>query len=207
MHTAHDARQASGVTAAVGAKPASAAQAAQGGNGAAAPAARSAHDTRHGERHFHHPLPVIGYPEAYYAKHIHQADQAGDKIGHEAYKVGQYITCGLEPNRKWVEKLKYFCHALKHHTTPPAGADEPTKEYFHKLSDMVRRHAGHEALRLARHENDTYSVRLHAGTAREALEEEAEVFFSQLLGHAHACPEWCTKEVWQQITHIRDHWI
>src|SRR5690348_8578949 len=25
-----------------------------------------------------HPLPVIGYPETYYAKHIHQADKAGD---------------------------------------------------------------------------------------------------------------------------------
>ena len=59
-----------------------------------------------------HPLPVIGYPEAYYAKHIKDADSHGDKIAHEAYKVGQYITLGLDPAKKWTEKLKYFCHAL-----------------------------------------------------------------------------------------------
>ena len=163
--------------------------------------------TAHDTRRFHHPLPVIGYPEAYYSKHIHDADAAGDKIGHEAYKVGQYITCGLEHNRKWVEKMKYFCHALKHHTTPPAGADEPTRQYFGKLAEMVRRYAGHEALRLAKHENDSYSLRLHAGTPREAIEEEAEVFFSDLLGHGHDCPDWCTKDDWDKITHIRDHWI
>jgi hypothetical protein len=163
----------------------------------------TAHDTRRS----HHPLPVIGYPEAYYAKHIHDADSAGDRVGHEAYKVGQYITCGLEQNRKWVEKVKYFCHALHHHTAPPAGADEPTRQYFSKLAEMVRRYAGHEALRLAKHENDSYSLRLHAGTPRAAIEEEAEVFFSDLLGRDHDCADWCTKEDWDRITHIRDHWI
>ena len=154
-----------------------------------------------------HPLPVIGYPEAYYAKHIKDADAHGDKIAHEAYKVGQYITCGLDPAKKWPEKLKYFCHALRHHTVPPAGSDEQAKAYFHRLAEMVRRYAGHEAVRLAKHENDSYALRLHSGTARPELEEEAEVFFAELLGHDHDCPDWCTKEAWQQITHIRDQWI
>src|SRR6185369_1073757 len=125
-------------------------------------AAHAAHDAKHQ----FHPLPVIGYPEAYYAKHIKDADSHGDKIAHEAYKVGQYITCGLDPSKKWAEKLKYFCHALRHHTAPPAGSDEPTKAYFHRLAEMVRRYAGHEAVRLARHENDSYALRLHSGTAR-----------------------------------------
>jgi hypothetical protein len=163
--------------------------------------------TAHDTRRFHHPLPVIGYPEAYYAKHIHDADTAGDRVGHEAYKVGQYITCGLEPSRKWVEKMKYFCHALHHHTAAPAGADEPTQHYFGKLAEMVRKYAGHEALRLAKHENDSYSLRLHSGTPRATIEEEAEVFFADLLGHGGECPDWCTKEIWEKITHIRDHWI
>jgi len=162
----------------------------------------TANDTRH-----FHPLPVIGYPEAYYTKHIKEADAHGDKVAHEAFKVGQYITLGLDHTKKWPEKLKCFCHALRHHTTPPAGADDPTKAYFGRLADLVRRHAGHEALRMARHENDSYSLRLHSGTSREEVEEEAEVFFSQLLGHDYDCPDWCTKEVWQQITNIRNHWI
>ena len=162
--------------------------------------------TAHETRQFH-PLPVIGYPEAYYAKHIKDADAHGDKIAHEAYKVGQYVTLGLDPGKKWVEKLKYFCHALRHHTVAPPGADDPTKAYFQRLSDMVRRYAGHEAVRIARHENDSYSLRMHSGTPRAELEEEAEVFFSELLGRDHECPDWCTKDAWDQITHIRDHWI
>ena len=162
--------------------------------------------TAHEAKQFH-PLPVIGYPEAYYAKHIKDADSHGDKIAHEAYKVGQYVTLGLDPAKKWSEKMKYFCHALRHHTVPPAGADQQTKAYFGRLSDMVRRYAGHEALRLAKHENDSYSLRMHAGTPRGDIEEEAEVFFSDLLGHGHDCPDWCTKDDWNKITAIRDHWI
>jgi len=162
--------------------------------------------TAHEAKQFH-PLPVIGYPEAYYAKHIKDADSHGDKVAHEAYKVGQYITLGLDPAKKWPEKFKYFCHALRHHTAAPAGSDEQTKQYFGRLADLVRRHAGHEAVRLARHESDTYNVRKHAGVAVADLEEEAEVFFTDLLGHGHDCPDWCTKEAWDQLTHIRDQWI
>ena len=76
--------------------------------------------TAHETRQFH-PLPVIGYPEAYYAKHIKDADSHGDKIAHEAYKVGQYITLALDPHLSWEEKLKYFRHALKRHTLLDAG--------------------------------------------------------------------------------------
>ena len=72
---------------------------------------------------------------------------------------------------------------------------------------MVRRYAGHEAVRIARHENDSYSLRMHSGTPRAELEEEAEVFFSEMLGHGHDCADWCTKEAWDQVTQIRNHWI
>src|SRR5689334_2491762 len=54
------------------------------------------------------PLPQIGHPESYYAKQVHLADKVGDRHGHEANKVGQYITLALDPHLSWEEKLKYF---------------------------------------------------------------------------------------------------
>ena len=154
-----------------------------------------------------HPLPVIGYPESYYAKHIKQADESGNAHAHAAYKVGQYVTLALSPKTPWEEKVRYFKHVLKHHCACPANADEGLQDFYRKLTEMVRRHAGQEALRLARQEDDSYSMRTDTGTAREEIEGEAEVFFSKLLGHTDTCPEWFTKEMWAQLKAIRDRWI
>jgi hypothetical protein len=154
-----------------------------------------------------HPLPVIGYPEAYYAKHIKQADSAGNQYAHAAYKVGQYVTLALSPKTPWDEKVRYFKHVLKHHCVCPSDADESIRDFYHKLTEMVRRHAGQEALRLARQENDSYSMRVDTGSPREEIEGEAEVFFTNLLGHTDTCPEWFTKEMWIQLKAMRDHWI
>ena len=61
------------------------------------------------------PIPPIGRPESFYAKLAHDADKAGDIHGHEAAKVGQYITLSLDPALGWDEKLKYIKHAIKRH--------------------------------------------------------------------------------------------
>jgi len=70
------------------------------------------------------PMPEIGRPEAYYAKHVHRADKLNDLHSHEAFKVGQYITLGLNPYLSWPEKLKYFRHALNRHCNPPPYPDD-----------------------------------------------------------------------------------
>jgi hypothetical protein len=154
-----------------------------------------------------HPLPVIGYPETYYAKHIQQADKAGDAHAHAAFKVGQYVTLALDHKINWDEKLRFVKHTLKHHCATPADGDDQMKEFYRRLCELVKRHAGQEALRLARAENDSYSLRVDTGTPREEIESEAEVFFTNLMGHTDTCPEWFTKETWAQLKMIRDKWI
>jgi len=156
--------------------------------------------------HHFHPVPVIGYPESYYAKHIKQADEAGDTIAHNAHKVGQYVTLGLDPKRGWEEKCKYFRHTLKHHCVAPSDANEETKAFYKKLHDLVLRYASQEARRIARQEHDSYSMRLDMGVSREALVEEAEVFFPNLLGHG-PCPDYFTPEVFNEIKTLRDRWV
>jgi hypothetical protein len=153
-----------------------------------------------------HPLPVIGHPEAYYTKHIHQAEAAGDTLARSAHKVGQYVTIGLDPNRSWEEKVKHFRHTLKHHCSPPADADEATRAFCAKLQDLVLRYASQEARRLARQEHDGYAMRLEMGVPRDVLSEEAEVFFPNLLGHG-SCPEFMTPEAFNEIRGLRDHWM
>jgi hypothetical protein len=152
------------------------------------------------------PLPVIGYPEAYYAKHIKQADDAGDIMAHNAHKVGQYVTLGVDPKRGWEEKAKYFKHTIKHHTNAPADADEETKAFYKKLRDLICRYASQEVRRLARQEHDSYSMRLEMGVPRDTLIDEAEVFFPSLLGHG-PCPEYFTPEAFAELKLLRDKWV
>lgn len=154
-----------------------------------------------------HPLPVIGYPEAWYARHLELAHESGDQHAHASYKVGQYVTLGLRQEKPWEEKLKCFRHALKHYCSPPAGADPILEEFYHKLCDLVRRQAGHEAVRLARIQGDGWAMRLELGVDRSTVEDEADLFFSTLCGHCDTCPEWCSKEAWIQLRAIRDRWI
>jgi hypothetical protein len=153
-----------------------------------------------------HPLPVIGYPESYYYKHIKQADEAGDIMAHNAHKVGQYVTLGLDQKRDWEERTKYFNHTLKHHCVSPPDADEETKAFYQKLRDLVCRYASQEARRMARQESDSYEMRVEMGLPRENLVEEAEVFFPKLLGHG-PCPEYFNKDVYDEIRALRDKWL
>jgi hypothetical protein len=151
------------------------------------------------------PLPEIGHPEAYYAKQVHLADKIGDRHGHEAYKVGQYVTLALDPHLSWEEKLKYFKHALKRHCVPPPLPDDDVWMFYRGLADLVRQHAGQEALRLASIEDDLYAARLAMGQTRENIENDAESFFQRLC--PPECPEWFNEEDYGQLKLIRDQWI
>ena len=156
--------------------------------------------------HQFHPLPVIGHPEAWYTKHIEQADAAGDSLARCSYKVGQYVTLALDPKRTWEEKVKFFRHCLKHHCTPQAEADAETLAFCQKLRALVQRYASQEARKLAHVEHDGYSMRLEFGVPKETLADEAEVFFPRLLAHG-TCPEYLTPEAYSEICRLRDRWI
>ena len=151
------------------------------------------------------PLPEIGHPESYYAKLVHRADAAGNKHAHEAYKVAQYITLAIDPHLTWEEKLKYFQHALKRHCVPPPLPDDDVWVFYRGLADLVRQHAGQEALKLASNEDDLYAARLAMGQTREHIEDEAETFFGRLC--PGECPEWFNEDDYNQLKLIRDQWI
>ena len=151
------------------------------------------------------PLPEIGHPESYYAQKVHSADRVGDRHGHEAYKVGQYVTLGMDQRLTWEEKLKYFSHALKRHCMPPPLPDDDVWMFYRGLADLVRRYAGQEALRMASQEDDLYAARLSMGQTREKIENEAEEFFAKIV--PPECPDWLNEEDYQQLRLIRDQWI
>ena len=152
-------------------------------------------------------LPTVGCPESYYAKLAHDADRNADAHAHEAAKVGQYITLALDEHLNWDDKLKYFRHAIKRHCQPPQYADDNVVAFYAALADLVRQHAGQEALRIASREDDLYAARLSMGQSRDDIENEAEDFFLKLLGTDGACPHWFNDIDYQQLKLIRDQWI
>ncbi len=153
------------------------------------------------------PLPEIGYPEAYYAKRVKQADLAGDAHTREAYKVGQYVTLAMQPHLPWDQKLKYFRHAIRRHCNPPPLPTDEVWLFYQGLADLVRQHAGKEALRLALTEDERLARRVAEGVRPEFLEGDAEKFFGRLLPRQEACPEYFTHEDWDQLRLVRNQWI
>ena len=152
------------------------------------------------------PMPEIGRPESYYAKLSHEAERNADRHAREAHKVGQYVTLAMDPHLTWEEKLKYFQHAIKRHCQPPPFPDDEVWMFYRQLADLVRQHAGQEALRLASTEDDMYAARLAMGQTRDKIMEDAEVFFGRLVPFEFN-PEWFNEEDYRQLKMIRDQWI
>jgi hypothetical protein len=154
-----------------------------------------------------HPLPVIGHAEAFYLKHIEQAEAAGDKHAKAGHKVGQYVTAALNPKMALEDKMKRFFHCLDKYCVAPPTADESLRNFYQKLGDLVRRHAGQEALAAARKRHEEFTRRAKANEDRGAIEDDAEKFFFDLLGHGHGCPNWCSHEAYNVIITWRDQWV
>ncbi|MGA3067055.1 MAG: hypothetical protein ABSF29_09435 [Tepidisphaeraceae bacterium] len=159
------------------------------------------------QRHVFPSMPTIGLPESEYSRLVRQADAIGNPFAHEAAKVGQYITLGLDPHLEWSSKVRYFEHALKRHCVPPAVPDEPVWVFYRSLADLVRQYAGREALRLASNEDDLYATRIQMDIPRETIEAEAELFFADLVGAGDKRPDWFSEEDWVQLKLLRDQWI
>lgn len=152
-------------------------------------------------------LPEIGYPESYYAQRVKQADKAGDAHAHEAFKVGQYITLGLDPHATWESKAKYFRHALRRHCVPPRTADALVSMFYQRLADLVRRYAGEESLRLASIQDEVFEARLHNGETRDQIASDGVPFFLRLMGADDDCPGYINEEDWAQLRVLRDQWV
>jgi len=151
-------------------------------------------------------LPEIGHPESYYSRRVRQADLTHDTHSHEAHKVGQYVTLALDPTLSWEQKQRYFQHALHRHCVAPRFPDDAVWLFYRSLADLVRGHAGREALRIALDADADYDHRVRQGEARERVEEDAEIFFRKLLPQ-DPCPDYFQAEDYGQLKMIRDQWI
>lgn len=154
------------------------------------------------------PMPKIGLPEETYLHVAHRAERNGDDLVLEAAKVGQYISLALrDADAPWPTKLRFFRHALKRHCNPPERADEATKLWFAKLANLVRSHAGAEALRLAAEVDEVYEARTSMGQSVENIADDAEKFFEQICPMIETCPPVYNEEDWVKLKGIRDRWI
>lgn len=152
-------------------------------------------------------LPEIGHSESHYARLAQKAESKGDSHAHEAAKVGQYLTLALNPNLPWEGKLKYFRHALRRHCTPPAYCGDDCWVFYKGLANLIREQAGQEAMKLASAEDDCYAARLSMGQTRGHIEDDAETFFTRLLGDTDHCPDYFNHDDWDQLKLLRDQWI
>ena len=152
------------------------------------------------------PLPEIGHPESYYAKQVKRAEQLDNPHAREAYKVGQYITLALNGKLDWEKKIRYFHHALRAHCTAPPMARDEVWMFYAQLADLVRQHAGAEALRLACDEDDMWANRVKFGELPEAIRPEADSFFKRLLGSTGHRPDYLNQEDWDQLMLLKKQW-
>jgi len=153
------------------------------------------------------PLPEIGLPESFYADQVKAAEQQRNIHAREAYKVGQYVTLGINRRLDWEKKLRYFRHALRSHCVAPAGASDKLWLFYGQLGDLVRQHAGTEALRMASIEDDYYMGQVKAGVPRPQVMAQAEMFFRKLLGERDEKPDYLNQEDFDQLRILRNQWI
>jgi hypothetical protein len=155
------------------------------------------------------PLPEVGLAESYYADRVKRADAVGDHHTREAYKAAQYITLGLDRRLDWEKKLRYFKHALRSHCQPPNLTSDKVWLFYAQLADLVRQHAGTEALRLASIEDDYYVGQLRAGVPRQQIMAQAEIFFRKLLGERgeEKKPDYLNQEDYDQLKILRNQWL
>lgn len=153
------------------------------------------------------PLPEIGQPESWYARQVKQADQAGNHHAREGYKVGQYITLGLNPRLEWAKKLRYFEHALHCHCAAPPLAGENVWLFYARLGELVREHAGAEALRLSSLEDDFWASQIRTGVPRTIIVARAQAFFKGILGERDERPEYLNQNDYEQLRILRNQWL
>ena len=152
------------------------------------------------------PIPLVGQPEEYYARKIHEADQREDVNLHESLKVAQYITLASDPGLAWADKQRYFEHALHRHCTPPLDSSDEVTAFYNQLRDLVKSHAGEQAIRLASKADDQFAARLTQGDAPADVRRDAHLFFRSILGDAHRTPDYLSFDDWHQLVVLKNAW-
>jgi hypothetical protein len=153
------------------------------------------------------PIPEIGLPESHYAKLIHRADKGGDIHLREALKVAQYVTLAVDPHLAWEKKQRYFEHAIRRHCAPPPLASEPVWLFYMQLRDLVKVHAGQEALKMASKEDDSFANRVKLGQTVGDIRMEAYLFFRRIMGEGDERPIMFSEDDWHQLRLIRAQWV
>lgn len=151
-------------------------------------------------------MPPVGQHESWYAKRIHFADQEKDSHRHESLKVAQYVSLALDGGLSWPQKQRYFEHALHRHCTPPLSASPSVLTFYEKLRDLVKKHAGEEAIRMASRADDQFAQRIAGGESREDVARAAVPFFQHIVGDTHRTPDWYTFEDWHQLIVLLQAW-
>jgi len=158
------------------------------------------------ERELAASMPEIGHPERYYAQLAIVAESSHDIHARAAAKVGQYITLAIQPRLIWEERLKYFHHALRRHCAPPSMASQEVWIFYQRLANLVRRHAGEEALKVIVVEDDLYAKRKATGQTFLRIRADAASFFYRFIP-TERCPEWFNAEDYAQMKLFRDQWL
>ena len=159
----------------------------------------------HTARHFP-PIPKLGEEEKIYGKRAHAAEKAGDVYGASANKVAQYLTLGLDPALDWSGKLRYLEHALKKHAAPKPPIDDEVFAFYRSLAELVKQHAGAEALKLVRQQDAQLQTRKDA--RKEPifkLRSEAASFFRQFLP-AGERPDWFNDAAYAELIALWNKW-
>jgi hypothetical protein len=151
-------------------------------------------------------MPALGRRETYYANLARRAQEQHDPHLRAAAKVCQYITIASDAMLTWPQKLEHYQHALKRHCVAPPWPDDEMWLFYNGLADLVRRHAGQVALRMASREDDLFAARLAMGQVREKIEDDAEAFFATLIP-GDGCPPWFNEDDYETLKLIRNQWI
>ncbi|HWE93724.1 MAG TPA: hypothetical protein VG269_07085, partial [Tepidisphaeraceae bacterium] len=73
--------------------------------------------------------------------------------------------------------------------------------------DLVRRHAGAEAIHLASREDDAWAAQLQRGVPKAEVKAEAARFFKAMFGDDDRQPDYFNREDWEQLRVLRKNWL
>ena len=149
-------------------------------------------------------FPELGQEDTYYGKLAHKAEKQSDLHTRAVYKVAQYLTLAKNPSLPWLEKLKYYRHALEKHATPVPPIDDEVWAFYLKLQDWVRRECSQEARGLVATENQFYDERKKQHEARFRIVSDAAKFFRDIV--PSDCPDWFTPAIYSELRAIQLHW-
>ena len=151
------------------------------------------------------PLPEMGETEKVYGKRAQHAEKSGDVYGASANKVAQYVTLGLDPALDWTGKVRYFEHALKKHAAPKPPIDDQVIAFYQQLQELVKQHAGAEALKYVYQEDAVLQERKEKKEPSFKLRSDAAQFFKQFLPHGDK-PDWFNNADYRELIAIRNKW-